>query len=783
MEGLRAGTRCRRRSSAEQALQCGYCTAGHGRHRRRAARAGARRRRGRRPARARRQPVPLRRAQPHRPGGARRAGRARDDAHPSLENNPRLGSWLTLEPDGRVARPVGQGRARAGRAHRARADRRRGARRRPGAGRDGRRRPPTRAPTSPTPPAACPCSTPGSALRAVCAQVRALHLAAAAERLGVAGATTSRSPTARSARPTAAAPATGSWPSRSTSTSPAATPKSPADYTVVGRSAPRLDVPDKVAGRPRFIHDLRPPGCSTAACCGRRRGAPSCCRSTSPRHGRCRASSPSSATARSSASSPSARRTRCARSPRCGPAPPGGSRTRCRAERDAGRLPACPRPTEETVLSDTPTTAARRPARTVGARAVHPALPRPRVHRPVVRAGALGRRAAVGVVALAGRLQAADGDLPARWTWRRSTVVVQHVEGAGCYGHNAADDAAYDAVLLARAVPGRPVQVVWTREDELSWGPLGPAMVVDIEADVDDDRRGCSAGSTTSGATGTPTARARPAPPLLAATHVEAAVPSLPASDPPLQNGGGSGRNAVPLLRPARASWCARTGCRPCRCGPRRCARSAPTSTSTRSSRWSTSWRRWPGVDPVEYRLRMLTDERARAVLQAAAERAGWGARPGPGRRPRGRPRPLQEPRRVVRRRRGGGGGDVGAGAPADDRRGRRPGGEPGRRGQPDRGRGAAGAELDDEGAGPLRRPHGHQPDVGGLPDPDASARCRRSTSSCSTGRTSRRWAPARPRSGRPRPPSATRCTRPPGCASANLPLTPANVVAAMDVG
>ena len=32
------------------------------------------------------------------------------------------------------------------------------------------------------------------------------------------------------------------------------------------------------------------------------------------------------------------------------------------------------------------------------------------------------------------------------------------------------------------------------------------------------------------------------------------------------------------------------------------------------------------GVDPVEYRLRMLGDERARAVLQAAAERAGWGS-------------------------------------------------------------------------------------------------------------------------------------------------------------
>jgi nicotinate dehydrogenase subunit B len=53
-------------------------------------------------------------------------------------------------------------------------------------------------------------------------------------------------------------------------------------------------------------------------------------------------------------------------------------------------------------------------------------------------------------------------------------VLVRHVEGAGCYGHNGADDAAMDAALLAQAVPGRPVQVVWSRADELAWAPFGP---------------------------------------------------------------------------------------------------------------------------------------------------------------------------------------------------------------------------------------------------------------------------------------------------------------------
>ena len=64
-------------------------------------------------------------------------------------------------------------------------------------------------------------------------------------------------------------------------------------------------------------------------------------------------------------------------------------------------------------------------------------------------------------------------------------VRVRHVEGAGCYGHNGADDVAMDAALLALAVPGRPVQVVWSRADELGWAPYGPAAVVRIAAEVD----------------------------------------------------------------------------------------------------------------------------------------------------------------------------------------------------------------------------------------------------------------------------------------------------------
>ena len=64
-------------------------------------------------------------------------------------------------------------------------------------------------------------------------------------------------------------------------------------------------------------------------------------------------------------------------------------------------------------------------------------------------------------------------------------IRVIHVNGAGCYGHNGADDAALDAVLLAFKVVGRPVMVKWDRSDEHKWEPLGTAMFVKCTAYLD----------------------------------------------------------------------------------------------------------------------------------------------------------------------------------------------------------------------------------------------------------------------------------------------------------
>ncbi len=66
-------------------------------------------------------------------------------------------------------------------------------------------------------------------------------------------------------------------------------------------------------------------------------------------------------------------------------------------------------------------------------------------------------------------------------------VDVVHMAGAGCYGHNGADDVALDAALVARAVAGVPVKLQWMRDDEFAWAPFGPGMAMRVEATLASD--------------------------------------------------------------------------------------------------------------------------------------------------------------------------------------------------------------------------------------------------------------------------------------------------------
>jgi nicotinate dehydrogenase subunit B len=201
-------------------------------------------------------------------------------------------------------------------------------------------------------------------------------------------------------------------------------------------------------------------------------------------------------------------------------------------------------------------------------------------------------------------------------------VEVHHVPGAGCYGHNSADDVAYDALRLARAVPTRPVQVVWSRADEFAWEPFGPAMVADVVVGVDEsgDLLSWRQDAWGTGHDSRPGFFGQPG--LLGAWHA-ADVSPVAASDPPLGIGGGTGRNAAPPYAVAELDVRAhRLLEMPLRTSALRGLGAVMNVFAIESAMDELAAR--IGADPLEYRLRQLPDERARRVLEVAAEQAGW---------------------------------------------------------------------------------------------------------------------------------------------------------------
>ena len=204
-------------------------------------------------------------------------------------------------------------------------------------------------------------------------------------------------------------------------------------------------------------------------------------------------------------------------------------------------------------------------------------------------------------------------------------VTVHHVEGAGCYGHNSADDVAFDATLLARAVPGHPVQVVWSREDEFAWEPYSPAMVAEVAVGVDasGDLVTWEQHSWSNGHDSRPGFFGQPG--LLGAWHADDVVPPA-AADPAATIGGGTGRNAVPAYAVADLDVRAhRILAAPVRTSALRGLGATVNVFAIESAMDELALA--AGVDAVEYRLRHLPDERARAVVRVATEQAGWAGR------------------------------------------------------------------------------------------------------------------------------------------------------------
>ena len=401
-------------------------------------------------------------------------------------------------------------------------------------------------------------------------------------------------------------------------------PKAAEDHNVVGRSQPRVDLADKLSGRPRYIHDMRLPGQLFG-----------------------RVVRPPARGAVLTLFDEAAAQ-----------AVPGvvvvvrdGNFLGVVAEREDAAIRACEvlrthatwsgpetlpaqsnlaqflaeAPAETTVLEDTatavsPSMGPSHPQRTIAARFSRGYI----AHASLAPSCgvAVWRDAGLHVWSHTQGVYPLQRELAHAFGLAATDVVVEHVEGAGCYGHNAADDAAYDAALLAHAVPGRAVQVVWSRQDELTWSPMGPAMVVDVEVDVDADGRPQAWRHEvwTNGHTSRP---GRPGSPLLGAQHRAGGPAQVAAPEPPIANGGGGARNAVPLYDlPALHVVLHRVLTMPLRTSALRALGAHLNVYAIESVVDDLALA--AGVDPVKYRLAMLSDERARAVIEAVAERSGW---------------------------------------------------------------------------------------------------------------------------------------------------------------
>jgi nicotinate dehydrogenase subunit B len=203
-------------------------------------------------------------------------------------------------------------------------------------------------------------------------------------------------------------------------------------------------------------------------------------------------------------------------------------------------------------------------------------------------------------------------------------IRVIQVEGSGCYGHNGADDAALYAALLARKLEGLPVSVKWTRADEFTWEPYGPAMVMKLQASLGTQGEVLDWNHDVWSYPhlGRPNGGGRQSG-LLAAWHI--AQPWEPIRRMPIHAPHiGSHRNADPLYAfPHKRIVKHFVPDSPLRASAMRSLGAYGNVFAIES--FMDELAHASRLDPIEFRLHHLKDERARAVIQAAAERAGWG--------------------------------------------------------------------------------------------------------------------------------------------------------------
>jgi nicotinate dehydrogenase subunit B len=471
----------------------------------------------------------------------------------------------------------------------------------------------------------------GTSLRQACAQARYLFLAAAAERLGVPPSalgvadgeiTTDAGGTGLTYWSLACPPGRGGPGLLDREAGDPRPAKAPQRWSVAGHSAARLDIPDKVTGRPRFLHDLALPGLLYG-------------RVIRP---------PAPAASLAALGDP--------------PLPGGvvtvrdGSFLGVVAPADRAAVTAARAVAGAARWDVTPSLPDERDLRGFLLSAPEQVVTVDERHDEAAPASVTQTLTAEFTRPFLAHASMAPSCAIARWDGPRVTVwshsqgpfalraaiadglglgvgkvTVNHAEGAGAYGHNGADDVALDAVLLARAVPGHPVRVLWSREDEMAWAPLGSAMLARLSAGLDAGGRIATWRQDvwSNGFIGRPGTGGEPR--LLALAHIEGGRPMSPAPDGPPTGAMGSTRNAVPGYDIAD------------RVIVRHRLLSMPIRTSSLRSlgaflnvfaieSFMDELAAAAGADPVEFRLAHLTDPRGRRVIEQAAQMSGWATRP-----------------------------------------------------------------------------------------------------------------------------------------------------------
>jgi len=207
---------------------------------------------------------------------------------------------------------------------------------------------------------------------------------------------------------------------------------------------------------------------------------------------------------------------------------------------------------------------------------------------------------------------------------KRDQVTVRHAHGAGCYGHNGADDAALDAAIIALQIPDHCIRVQWRREEEFGFEPVSTAHMTRLRAALDADGRPTD--WTAEVWAGSHVQRPVFGGTMLAHEALPNKPPPPKANDPVEANGGGGTRNGFPLYD----------------VGAKRVIHHLALETPVRTSSlrglgalpnvfalecFIDELAERAGIDPVAYRLSILSDPRARLLIETVAARCNWASR------------------------------------------------------------------------------------------------------------------------------------------------------------